>query len=197
MIALLGLLVPHVQLTGDSSFRRPENNADAQCILLGAFAVLNFVALILMWALVRETAGSVINAKEGKINSMSLEELNYIFGVRTMRHIRYHATVMLRWRFLWWRWAIFHLFTNYFERPDDPERVWQWEKAKDSGSSDEELTERKQGSANHVERGILDSPSPTASRESLPVHSRTRPGLRQRVSSETISSSSSRQRRNR
>lgn len=195
MTALLGLLVPHVQLTGDSSFRRPEKNADAQCVLLGAFAILNFIAFVLMWALVRETAGSVINAKEGKINSMSLEELNYIFGVRTMRHIRYHATVMLRWRFQKVRWWLFHLFTDYFERPNDPERVWQWEKAKDSSSSDEESIERKRGTANHVEMGELDSPSPTVSRESLPAHSRTRPGLRQRVSSS--SSSTRRQRRKR
>lgn len=194
MTGLLGLLVPHVQLGGDSSIPKPKNYADAQSVLLGAFAILNFVALILMWALVRETAGSVINAKEGKINSMSLEELNYIFGVRTMRHLRYHGTVMLMYRFRKARWILFHLFTNHWEKPDDPERVWQWEKAKDCSSSDDESSERKRGTADHVEMGDIDGPTPTISRESLPVHSRSRPGLRQRKSS---SSSSKQQRRQR
>lgn len=147
-----------------------------------------------MWALVRETAGSVINSREGRINAMSLEELNYIFGVRTMRHLRYHLTVMLRWRFQKARWYLFHLFTDRFAKPDDPERVWVWEKAKDVSSSDDESNESKGGTTGGIQIEELENAAPAISRELLPVHSRSRPGLRQRVSS---SSSSKKQRRRR
>lgn len=163
---------------------KPKSYPDAQFVLLLAFAVLNFIALILMWAFVRETAGTVINAKEGKINSMSLEELNYIFGVRTTRHIRYHLTEMLPWHLRMIRWVLFRCFTNRFKRPDDPERVWQWELANDTNSSDNESTESKGGTASHAEMAAVNSPSPPMmSRASLPAHSQSRPEPRQRVSS--------------
>ncbi|KAF2459022.1 major facilitator superfamily domain-containing protein [Lineolata rhizophorae] len=52
------------------------------------FAILNAVAFFLIFFFVRETAGAVLGGtpEEGSINYVSLEELNYIFGVSTKMH---------------------------------------------------------------------------------------------------------------
>lgn len=82
--------------------------------------------MILCFFFVPETAGTVINPKQGKINSMSLEELNYIFGVKTMRHARYQLTEMGPWILRKARSIFFGPFVSKWTDVDDPNLLWRW-----------------------------------------------------------------------
>lgn len=87
---VLALLVP--QLTralahypsADSTTKIGESR------LLGLFTGLNVIALILIFFLVPETAGATLG--EG-LGGVSLEELNYIFDVKTRKHVDYQVRV--------------------------------------------------------------------------------------------------------
>lgn len=91
--------------------------------LLGIFAGLNVVALILVFLFVPETAGAAIandpaNA-DGSLTAMSLEELNYVFGIRTEVHVEYQCTEVLRDYFI----------KRYFLRDPDwsrPRKFYMW-----------------------------------------------------------------------
>lgn len=174
--------MPHVQLAGESSFARPENHNDAQSLILGMFAVLNLTAFFLIWAFVRDTSGSVINPREGRLNSMDLEELNCIFEVPTMRQFRFYLNVMLPWQFREVRWIIFHLFTSRFERPSDPPRPWRWEELNYGTASGNDSEGYKDGTT-QTELEDMGNTNPTISGESLPRHYHPRPEVRQRLSS--------------
>lgn len=55
---------------------------------------------------------------------MSLEELNYIFGVPTVQHIRYQLTTAVPWA---WRYYVKRDKTC----PDQPEKLYTWASARD------------------------------------------------------------------
>lgn len=54
--------------------------------LLGIFAALDAVAFVLVWLFVPGTA-----------EVTTLEEMNYVFGVPTERHVRYQIYTVLPW----------------------------------------------------------------------------------------------------
>jgi hypothetical protein len=92
--------------------------------LLGIFAALNILALVLVFFFVRETAGAALGGTPGSMTFMSLEELNYIFGVPTVQHIRYQLTTVVPWA---WRYYVMRDKTC----PDQPEKLYTWASAKD------------------------------------------------------------------
>lgn len=128
--------------------------------MLGSFAALNAIAFVLCFFFVPETAGTVINPKQGKINSMSLEELNYIFGVKTLRHARYQITEMGPWILLKLRSALFGPFLargRDGREVRDPKILWRWveHEAPDSrvqyGSGDETETASEKAETQAIE----------------------------------------------
>ena len=126
-LGLLLLLVPPFQMRGLGGTAAPNTPYwTAQSRIMGAFAVLNLVAFLLIFLFVPETAGTVIDPKHGKLNSMSLEELNYIFGETTTRHARYQIKEMLPWHFQKIRWIVCHLFTSKWHDPEPPAAPWMW-----------------------------------------------------------------------
>jgi hypothetical protein len=77
--------------------------------------------LILIFFLVPETAGATLGTEEGNLNYISLEELNYIFGVRTRKHIEYQVKKVVPWA---WGYYV-------RRRPEDrvrstPELLYTW-----------------------------------------------------------------------
>ena len=66
--------------------------------LLGLFAAFNVLTFILVFLLFPETADAAIAIKPGheldSLSSMLMEELSYIFGVRTRNHIKYQFKVL-------------------------------------------------------------------------------------------------------
>lgn len=155
-LGLLSFVVPFVQVPGSVK----SSYTTAQCILLAAFSVLNVIAGILCFFFVPETAGTVISRKQGKINSMSLEELNYIFGVKTLRHASYqlrHCAPYALKRILY---IICQIFTSKVKNPTEPEVLWAWarlkdnEKAANDSAEDVESvheSEKRSGRATEVE----------------------------------------------
>lgn len=89
--------------------------------LLGIFAGLNVVAFVLVFFLVRETSGATLGA--GSLTFMSLEELNYVFGVSSKKHAIYQMKEVLPWI---WRY--------YVKRdkncPDSPPQLYSWNDAR-------------------------------------------------------------------
>jgi hypothetical protein len=85
--------------------------------LLGIFAGLNIVTLFLVFFFVRETAGAALGGTQGSMTFMSLEELNYIFGVSTKKHIEHQLTVVLPWA---WRYYVKRDKTC----PDQPDKLY-------------------------------------------------------------------------
>lgn len=126
-LGLLLLLVPPFQMKGLNRVPTPQRQYwTAQSKIMGAFAVMNFVAMLLIFFFVPETAGTVLDPNQGKLNSMSLEELNYVFGERTMRYARYQVEVMLPWLCQKARWILCRVFTNRWHNPDPPIAAWMW-----------------------------------------------------------------------
>ncbi|ERF73758.1 hypothetical protein EPUS_01012 [Endocarpon pusillum Z07020] len=86
--------------------------------------LLHFLAMPLTEPTVRETAGATLSRTPGNLNPMSLEELNYIFGVRNFEHIEYQVKTVVPWA-----------FNRYIRRMDPPEcpehpkqlYKWAWE----------------------------------------------------------------------
>jgi hypothetical protein len=76
--------------------------------LLGIFAGLDAVAFVLVWLLVPGTA-----------EVTTLEEMNYVFGVPTKRHIQYQIYTVLPW--IWD--CILHP-----RRAVQPDPLYRWER---------------------------------------------------------------------
>ncbi|KAK5080924.1 hypothetical protein LTR05_008240 [Lithohypha guttulata] len=133
-LGLLSLAVPFIQVPGSI-----ENTSypNAQTILLAGFAVLNVIAGILCFLFVPETAGTVISPKQGKINSMSLEELNYIFGVKTLRHALYQVKHMAPWIFHKGMYYLFQSFTRRDLDPGNTDILWTWARASMTNEKDD------------------------------------------------------------
>jgi hypothetical protein len=104
-----------------------------QSRLLAIFAGLNVLMFLLIFFLVPETAGATLGEEEGSLNYISLEELNYIFGVSTYKHIDYQVRHVLPWVFQWvkyWykRWV---LWKRDVPKPDKPlEELYTWVRVK-------------------------------------------------------------------
>jgi hypothetical protein len=100
-----------------------------QSRLLAIFAGLNVFSMLLIFLLVPETAGATLGEEAGSLNYISLEELNYIFGVSTRTHIEYQVHRVLPWAFSWvkyWckRWI---LRKRKVPEPDEPlEELYTW-----------------------------------------------------------------------
>ncbi|KAK4560641.1 hypothetical protein LTR86_005219 [Recurvomyces mirabilis] len=93
--------------------------------LLGIFAGLNVVAFVLVFFFVRETAGAAVGGHDfGTMVSVSLEELNYIFGVSTRKHAIYQWRTVLPWA---WRYYIIRDKTCQ----DQPDKLYTWATARD------------------------------------------------------------------
>jgi len=93
--------------------------------LLGIFAALNVVAFVLVFFFVRETAGAAVGGHDfGTMVSVSLEELNYIFGVSTRKHAIYQWRTVLPWV---WRYYIVRDKTCQ----DQPDKLYTWATARD------------------------------------------------------------------
>lgn len=112
-------------------------NAIGHSGLLGLFAGLNVVAFVLVFFFVRETAGAALGGTPGSMTFMSLEELNYIFGVSTVKHAAYQVTTVVPWA-----------WSYYIRRdkscPDQPDKLYTWASARDrAGGSANETEEEK------------------------------------------------------
>ncbi|KAK5735834.1 hypothetical protein LTR17_007846 [Elasticomyces elasticus] len=95
-------------------------NAIGHIGLLGIFAGLNVVAFVLVFFFVRETAGAAVGGGAfGSMISVSLEELNYIFGVSTKVHAKYQWKTVLPWA-----WQYYILRDE--DCPDQPEKLYTW-----------------------------------------------------------------------
>ncbi|KAK4957158.1 hypothetical protein LTR10_005116 [Elasticomyces elasticus] len=95
-------------------------NAIGHIGLLGIFAGLNVVAFVLVFFFVRETAGAAVGGGAfGSMISVSLEELNYIFGVSTKVHAKYQWRTVLPWA-----WQYYILRDE--DCPDQPEKLYTW-----------------------------------------------------------------------
>ncbi|TKA83514.1 hypothetical protein B0A55_00496 [Friedmanniomyces simplex] len=98
-------------------------NAIGHVGLLGVFAGLNVLAFILVFFFVRETAGAAVGGGAfGNMISVSLEELNYIFGVPAAKHAIYQWKTVLPWA-----WQYYILRDK--ECPDQPEKLYTWASA--------------------------------------------------------------------
>lgn len=84
--------------------------------LLGIFAGLNVVAFVLVFFLVRETAGAAVG--HSGLTFMSLEELNYVFGVSTMKHAIYQVQTVTPWI---WRYYI-----RRDKSSESPPKLYSW-----------------------------------------------------------------------
>ena len=102
-------------------------NQNGQSSLLGVFVGLNVLSFLLIFFFVPETAGATLGKDEGSLNYISLEELNYIFGVSTVKHISYQLRHMVPWMFRRLVWRLAHPFSR--ESPysgDRPEELYTW-----------------------------------------------------------------------
>jgi len=119
--------------------------------LLGAFVGCNVIAVILIFLLVPETAGASVNKEHGKLNYMSLEELNYIFGVPTAKHIRYQFQHVLPWAGSMVRYRVLRLMKRKADRPYI-EKMYYWVAVKDAESSGSDEAEKSnEGGQEHRE----------------------------------------------
>ena len=151
---LLTLLVPQAQV-------QPPRPGEADTVafekiwnikqerLLGAFVGFNVVAMILIFFLVPETAGASVGKEHGKLNYMSLEELNYIFGVPTPRHIQYQIRHVLPWAAAMVKYRVYSILGREAQKPF-LEKMYYWVavKAEDSSESEKDLPpEQVEGAA--------------------------------------------------
>ncbi|KAF2097983.1 general substrate transporter, partial [Rhizodiscina lignyota] len=129
---VLALVVPRLTqvLSDDSSTHYNPNDYNVgQSRLLAVFTGLNVLALILIFFFVPETAGASLGLDESNtLRYISLEELNWIFSVRTRKHIDYQLRYMIpwAWKILIWKWRHYVLRKREETRPDDPEEPYIW-----------------------------------------------------------------------
>lgn len=106
---ILTMFVP--QLTSALAYGDSDGAyAAGQSRLLGLFAGLNVLAFLLIFFLMPETAGATLSKEEGSLNYISLEELNYIFGVPTLKHISYQLVHVVPWAFAMFKWYVRRCF---------------------------------------------------------------------------------------
>jgi hypothetical protein len=82
---------------------------------------LNVLAFILIFFLVPETAGAMLGTEQGSLNYISLEELNYIFGVRTRKHMKYQIKTVVPWA-----WKYYVRRRPRDRKESSPELLYTW-----------------------------------------------------------------------
>lgn len=118
---ILTLFVPEL------TTRLQAYNHNGQSSLLGIFVGFNVLSFLLIFFFVPETAGATLGKEEGSLNYISLEELNYIFGVSTVKHISYQLRHMVPWMFHLLVWRLTHPFSRNSPYSDDrPEELYTW-----------------------------------------------------------------------
>jgi hypothetical protein len=120
---------------------------DGQSRLLAIFAGLNVLSFLLIFFFVPETAGATLGEEDGSLNYISLEELNYIFGVSTINHIRYQLKHILPWFWSQVRWSFGHyILQKDVEEPEQTEELYTWVNVRrlmNQQQSDEEPAEER------------------------------------------------------
>jgi hypothetical protein len=115
--------------------------------LLGIFTVLNIVALVMIFFLVPETAGATLgsDAEQG-LNYISLEELNYIFNVRTRDHVSYQVRVMVPWAWEISKWKVGRWLgrKGEDEMPEKPYELYVWVQAEQVSGLGEEISAERE-----------------------------------------------------
>ncbi|KAH0555841.1 hypothetical protein GP486_006211 [Trichoglossum hirsutum] len=116
-----GILTLFVPLLTKGLGHAKTANPTGQSRTLALFAGLNALAFILIFFLVPETAGAMLGTEQGSLNYISLEELNYIFGVKTREHMKYQVETVVPWA---WHYYV-------LRRPEDrqnnsPELLYTW-----------------------------------------------------------------------
>ncbi|KAH3933506.1 hypothetical protein HBI25_115120 [Parastagonospora nodorum] len=119
---ILALIVPQLTRALASFPDQSDDHKKGELRLLGIFTVLNVLALIMIFFLVPETAGATLGSQDSHVNYISLEELNYIFNVKTREHIRYQVRVMVPWAWDVVKWKV----TGKGEKPEDPYPLYTW-----------------------------------------------------------------------
>lgn len=115
---ILTLFVPSLtKALGNNHHQDPTG----QSRTLAIFAGLNIFALILIFFFVPETAGATLGKEEGSLNYISLEELNYIFSVRTRKHMAYQVKTVVPWA-----WKYYIRRREEDRRQDSPEQLYNW-----------------------------------------------------------------------
>jgi cytochrome b561 len=123
-LGLLTLFVP--QLTWALTYGH-DNYEAGQSRLLAIFAGFNVLAFLLIFFFVPETAGAILSKEEGSLNYISLEELNYIFGVPTLQHIRYQLNSVVPWAYSVVVWTVSHyVLRKEVEKPQDLHVLYTW-----------------------------------------------------------------------
>lgn len=96
-----------------------------------------------------ETAGATLGKEEGSLNYISLEELNYIFGVPTLKMIQYHLQVV-KWALEVTKWALYHfILRRVVKKPQDLHVLYTWvdirsvEKAKEARKREDARTQEE------------------------------------------------------
>ncbi|OAL55009.1 MFS general substrate transporter [Pyrenochaeta sp. DS3sAY3a] len=126
---VLALVVPQLTQALASQPLEDESSRTGESRLLGIFTGLNVVALTLIFFFVPETAGATLGVSETQgLNYISLEELNYIFNVKTAKHIRYQIGEIVPWAWKVFVWKIrrYILRNKVEQRPDDPDQLYTW-----------------------------------------------------------------------
>ncbi len=135
-LGILTLFVPELTqaLTyGDNKYESGQSR------LLGIFAGFNILAFLLIFFFVPDTAGATLQKDERSLNYMSLEELNYIFGVPTLQHIQYQLREVVPWCIGMMNWTIrSHLLRQSVQRPNDPSVLYTWVDIKSLQRSEKE-----------------------------------------------------------
>ena len=138
-VGLLTLFIPQAQVASHGPSEDVQRAWDKnQQRLLGAFVGCNIVALLLIFFLVPETAGASVSKEHGKLNYMSLEELNYIFGVPTPKHIQYQLRHVVPWAMETVRYRFDRLRRKKGEGVEKPyiEKMYYWVAVKEAESSE-------------------------------------------------------------
>ncbi|KAL1956679.1 hypothetical protein VTO42DRAFT_6929 [Malbranchea cinnamomea] len=91
--------------------------------LLGLFAGLDAIAAILVWLFLPSTA-----------EAATLEEMNYVFGVPTRKHVKYQLSTVLPWAVKQYiPWMVRHYLPCMTEHETEPptiEPLYRWQRTK-------------------------------------------------------------------
>lgn len=88
ILGILTLLVPQAQVTRDEARIGDHAWQMVQVRLLAVFTALNVISFVLIFCLVPDTSGATVGRMEGRIDYMSLEDLNFIFMQKTRKHVK-------------------------------------------------------------------------------------------------------------
>jgi hypothetical protein len=140
----VALFVPQLTQALASHPQESAHLKTGESRLLGIFTGLNVVALVLIFFFVPETAGATLGSDEAQgLNFISLEELNYIFNVKTNKHISYQVKLIVPWA---WKVLIWKLRGAQEEiRPKDPSQLYIWAPVCDE-ESDREVGNQRENS---------------------------------------------------